>query len=415
MPTQYVRFSGAADLRMRLVCATLSGRALGCVRAPAPHATAAAAARLASPDVDRAGPAIGPSRAPSARARSTTPSRARADRAPPFAAFRALVRVLGVSSFAAFAWSLSETQSGRHPREGPEPRLRDYEASLLRLLDKLTNGMAVDINESGTALKYKPGVVVGGRRVAHDCGGGRAVGYFLEPILLVSLFAKKPLDLTLTGITNDEGGDVGGHVPHRHAPDAEAAVRAGGGSVAANRAAAGAPPGAGGEIVLKLPILKELKTIDWTDEGLVKRVRGVAFTLRLSPQTGNRLVDAARGVLNKFLPDVYIFTDHHPGDGREGGRGAARGKRARPDSACRSWRRPPRAACSARTRRQARGGRRGKRECPPSGTPPRRRAKTKTKTKTERLRSAPPARAGGNAAAAIPRPPRIWARPRRRR
>jgi RNA 3'-terminal phosphate cyclase-like protein len=40
----------------------------------------------------------------------------------------------------------------------------------------------------------------------------------------------------------------------------------------------------------------------------VKRVRGVAFTLRVSPQTGNRLVDAARGVLNKFLPDVYIFT-----------------------------------------------------------------------------------------------------------
>lgn len=31
MPTQYVRFTGSADLRMRLVCATLSGRALRCV------------------------------------------------------------------------------------------------------------------------------------------------------------------------------------------------------------------------------------------------------------------------------------------------------------------------------------------------------------------------------------------------
>ena len=68
------------------------------------------------------------------------------------------------------------------------PGLRDYEASLLRLLDKLTNGMAVDINESGTALKYKPGVVVGGRRVAHDCGRARRV--FLEPISFV--VAKKP-------------------------------------------------------------------------------------------------------------------------------------------------------------------------------------------------------------------------------
>ena len=209
------------------------------------------------------------------------------------------------------------------------PGLRDYEASLLRLLDKLTNGMAVEINESGTALKYKPGVVVGGRRVSHDCGGGRAVGYFLEPVLLVSLFAKKPLDLTLTGITNDEA-DVS--VDTFRTVTLPMLKRQFGleEGLSLQIARRGAPPNAGGEIALKLPILKELKTIDWTDEGLVKRVRGVAFTLRLSPQTGNRLVDAARGVLNKFLPDVYIFTDHHPGDGREGGKGAPRGKKSSP-------------------------------------------------------------------------------------
>lgn len=209
------------------------------------------------------------------------------------------------------------------------PGLRDYEASLLRLLDKLTNGMAVEINESGTALKYKPGVVVGGRRVSHDCGGGRAVGYFLEPVLLVSLFAKKPLDLTLTGITNDEA-DVS--VDTFRTVTLPMLKRQFGleEGLSLQIARRGAPPNAGGEIALKLPILKELKTIDWTDEGLVKRVRGVAFTLRLSPQTGNRLVDAARGVLNKFLPDVYIFTDHHAGDGREGGKGAARGKKSSP-------------------------------------------------------------------------------------
>ena len=33
MPTNYVTFTGAADLRMRLVCATLAGRALRCVSA----------------------------------------------------------------------------------------------------------------------------------------------------------------------------------------------------------------------------------------------------------------------------------------------------------------------------------------------------------------------------------------------
>jgi RNA 3'-terminal phosphate cyclase-like protein len=45
----------------------------------------------------------------------------------------------------------------------------------------------------------------------------------------------------------------------------------------------------------------------------VKRIRGVAFTERVSPQAANRMVDAARGVLNPLLPDVYIFTDHRSG------------------------------------------------------------------------------------------------------
>jgi hypothetical protein len=192
------------------------------------------------------------------------------------------------------------------------PGLRDYEASLLRLLDKLTNGMAVEINESGTALKYKPGVVVGGRRVTHDCGGGRAVGYFLEAVLCVSLFAKKPLDLTLTGITNDECDISVDTFRTITLPMMKRNFGCDEG-LSLTIVRRGAPPGANGEINVKLPILKELKLLDWTDEGLVKRVRGVAFTLRLSPQTGNRLVDAARGVLNKFLPDVYVPRFPNPG------------------------------------------------------------------------------------------------------
>ena len=42
----------------------------------------------------------------------------------------------------------------------------------------------------------------------------------------------------------------------------------------------------------------------------MKRIRGVAFATRVSPQMCNRLVDGARGVLNPLLSDVYIFTDH---------------------------------------------------------------------------------------------------------
>ena len=42
---------------------------------------------------------------------------------------------------------------------------------------------------------------------------------------------------------------------------------------------------------------------------MVKRIRGVAYSMKVSPQSTNRMVDGARGMLNKLLADVYIFTD----------------------------------------------------------------------------------------------------------
>lgn len=43
-----------------------------------------------------------------------------------------------------------------------EPGLRDYEVSFLRLMDKLSNGCAVQINETGEFA-----CDLGGRRVVH--------------------------------------------------------------------------------------------------------------------------------------------------------------------------------------------------------------------------------------------------------
>ena len=34
------------------------------------------------------------------------------------------------------------------------------------------------------------------------------------------------------------------------------------------------------------------------------------WAARVSPATCNRLVDTARGVLNQFIPDIYLYTDH---------------------------------------------------------------------------------------------------------
>ena len=56
---------------------------------------------------------------------------------------------------------------------------------------QLLNGVRIHNFDTGTRLKYKPGFVVCGSRIEHDCGTSRGIGYFLEPLVLLSLFAKK--------------------------------------------------------------------------------------------------------------------------------------------------------------------------------------------------------------------------------
>ena len=55
----------------------------------------------------------------------------------------------------------------------------------------------------GTSVLVKPGVIAGGS-ITHDCPLSRSVGYFLEPLIMIAPFAKKPLNLTLRGITTDD-------------------------------------------------------------------------------------------------------------------------------------------------------------------------------------------------------------------
>ncbi|CAL1146667.1 unnamed protein product [Cladocopium goreaui] len=61
-----------------------------------------------------------------------------------------------------------------------EPGLRDYEASFVRLLDKLCDGSDISIDETGTTLKYRPGQIVGGSGLVHSCPPSRSLSYFLE-------------------------------------------------------------------------------------------------------------------------------------------------------------------------------------------------------------------------------------------
>lgn len=191
------------------------------------------------------------------------------------------------------------------------PGLRDFEASFIRLLDKITNGSRIEINQTGTTLYYQPGLLYGGS-VEHDCSVLRGIGYYLEALLCLAPFMKHPLKIVLRGVTNDQV-DPSVDVLKATALPLLKQFGIDGESFELKILRRGMPPGGGGEVLFSCPVRKVLKPVQLTDPGKIKRIRGMAYSVRVSPQMANRIVDSARGILNKFIPDIYIYTDHMKG------------------------------------------------------------------------------------------------------
>jgi RNA 3'-terminal phosphate cyclase-like protein len=77
----------------------------------------------------------------------------------------------------------------------------------------------------------------------------------------------------------------------------------------------GHAPLGGGEVTFRCPSVKALKPgFNFTSPGQILKIRGVAHSVRVSPQFSARLVSAARSVLNRYIPDLYIYTDQYRGD-----------------------------------------------------------------------------------------------------
>lgn len=212
------------------------------------------------------------------------------------------------------------------PDDTEAPGLSPAEISFIRLIDKLTKGSTIQINETGTSLLYKPGLLLGGSRVSHVCHPTRALAYYLEPLLMLAPFCKHPLSITLTGPT---------HMPTDICVDTLSAVTVPllrrltlgtdlSPSLEVRKRAAGSPElngsGKAGTLQFRCNVLTgRIKPIELLQAGYVKRVRGVAFGNKVSPAFISRIVDVTRGVLNKFTPDVYVHTDHN--NTRDGGVG----------------------------------------------------------------------------------------------
>ena len=169
----------------------------------------------------------------------------------------------------------------------------------------------VEVSDTGSQLTYKPGVLLGGK-VEHQCSLERGIGYWLEPILALAPFCKDPLHLILTGVTNNQLDPSPDWIKASCLPILRRFLTDDTG-LELSVSKRGAAPGGGGQVVFKCPVRKSLRPVQVTDQGKIKRVRGVAWAVRVSPATANRVVESAKGELLKFLPDVYIYTDHFTG------------------------------------------------------------------------------------------------------
>jgi hypothetical protein len=68
---------------------------------------------------------------------------------------------------------------------------------------QVSNGCVIEIDHAGTTVSFRPGVLVGGK-ITHDCPVTKTIGYFLEALVWLAPFCKKPIAITLTGVTNNQ-------------------------------------------------------------------------------------------------------------------------------------------------------------------------------------------------------------------
>lgn len=196
-----------------------------------------------------------------------------------------------------------------------KPGLTPYEFSLLRLLDSLTNGSLIEISLTGTSFLYKPGLIAGnnGKQLRHTLpeGCSRGVTYYLEVLALLAPFSKSAFSIVLDGgvITSATDDDYSidtfrtavlplfAHFDISRTLEIRILARSSG------------PLGAGEVHFLHANQVRLPKTLHLQTPGRVKRIRGVAYVTGVSAGNNARMIEAARGVLNRFLADVYIYSD----------------------------------------------------------------------------------------------------------
>ncbi|KAF2836498.1 18S rRNA biogenesis protein, partial [Patellaria atrata CBS 101060] len=218
--------------------------------------------------------------------------------------------------------------SGIRSSSPTHPGLLPHEVSFLRLLDSVTNGSQIEFSYTGTTVVYRPGLIIGSA-AGYGAGSGgvvkhelpkecpRGVSWFLIPLCLLAPFAKGQVNVLFTGpgvITSaTENGDVSVDTVLRSILPlySNFGIMTDKIELRILRRSNAGPTGKGGGGEVQLIFGHQVrlpKTIHLLNPGRVKKISGVAYSIGVAGANNARMIEAARGVLNQFKVETYIFS-----------------------------------------------------------------------------------------------------------
>ncbi|GAW82375.1 RNA 3'-terminal phosphate cyclase-like protein [Plasmodium gonderi] len=197
--------------------------------------------------------------------------------------------------------------------------LREYEAKLLRLIDKLCDDTTIRINEDGDELYFKPGFLIGNVsdeiRISdlHNtfhCGKERSITYFIEFLLMIIPFFKYPVKLLLKGITDDSIDSTVYTCKTVSENFFKNVLKLDDNFLNITILKRGIKSDCSGEVLFFMNNLKTIEPFDINEAGLVKKITGTIVSHQISVVFRNKLMNIAKKNLHNFTPHVNIQVEN---------------------------------------------------------------------------------------------------------
>ena len=193
-----------------------------------------------------------------------------------------------------------------------ERAITSPEINFLHFLDRLSEGTKFEVSEDAMTVKVSPGVIIGGS-FTHECVPERGIGFWAEAASLLCPFGKNPSKITFLSCVTNCSADIGYDllrtvtIPLLRRFGIEASIQLIKRFCMAKNGTSDGP--VDGSVVFSVDNVRVLQEIQPVMKGFIKRIRGVAFGVRVAPDICNQLATFAKGLLLKLVPDIYILTD----------------------------------------------------------------------------------------------------------